>query len=239
MVGKRGPKGVRNKFRQILLIEGHPDFLYKSDKRSVFIIKIGVKSYNLGTIHTDLHEHLRKIPDSVVEIRENNHMSTKEIPVLKGLHIRKAGSNTTIEVSAPTEKLLFDKIEFLRDFLEKKGVPITERCSWVCTIDKGKQESTSNEESYLKTDVKSCDDFRDDINLKDIKPDAKKKKPVKKKGVKSKDKVTGNVKKSRELREMVIKMGIGNESDSPDFSKARQIEKEVNKSKKQRRSGLS
>ena len=63
MVGKRGLKGIRNKFRQVLLVAGQPDFLYKNKKRNVVYLKIGEKTYKLGSLHSDLYEHLKKIPD--------------------------------------------------------------------------------------------------------------------------------------------------------------------------------
>lgn len=219
MVGKRGLKGIRNKFRQVLLIEGQPDFLYKNGKRNVVDLKIDGKTYKLGSVHSDLYEHLKKIPDCIVDVRAVDTMSTSGIPILKGLHIRKAGSNTTIEMSAPTEKSLFDKVNFLRDYLEEKGVPVTERCSWVCTIDKGKQESVK-ESSKLEIDVKDDDE---------------KKKSIKKKDVKKNNEIVNKVEKTKELRQMLIRMGITGEPKEPDFQKARKLEKELNNSKRRER----
>lgn len=138
MVGKQKKKGVRNKFRQVLLIEGHPEYLFKTTKAQYVTLNIGKEIFSLGSTNTRLHDHLRKIPDCEVIIEYKYKACAKGINGFRGLHIRKSGNNTTIEVSARTEEELSLEIERLKKHLESNGIPITERCSWIC-VDKGKK----------------------------------------------------------------------------------------------------
>lgn len=215
MVGKGRKPGVRNKFKQVLFIEGHPDILYMHKLRYMTTLNIGKQTFSLGVINSSLHEHLRKIPDSELIVSEKQTEKTRGIDGFTGLHIRKAGENTTIEVSAESEEALFNKILKLRSNLEKNNVPITERCSWVCTVDKGKEIDSNAIKSNVtdapgneadKTEDVSSTPENDSVETEKTLTDdiLKSEGTRKKKGVRSEDKV----KKTQDLKEMVAKMGI-------------------------------
>ena len=201
MVGRGRKKGVRNKFKQVLLIEGHPDILYTHSMRSMAILNIGEQTFNIGAVSKDLYEHLKKIPNSELVISEVRLERTVGVEGFIGLHVRKAGENTTIEVSAESEDALSKKISKLKNRLEENGVPITERCSWVCTVDKGREHV----QNAIKSDVTNTPEKKIIESEKTLTDDILNSKGSrKKKSMRSEDKT----KKTKELHDMVARMGI-------------------------------
>lgn len=136
MVGKAKGRTVRNKARRVLLIQGHPDYLYKDRVIKSVNVTVHDKTYKLGAISLDFVDDLKKIPDSDVKIFTKTNRITQGIEGFGGLHIRKSNKNTTIEIAAPTEDELQQKIDKLTVHLIEKGLDITERCAWACTVDK-------------------------------------------------------------------------------------------------------
>lgn len=139
MVGKRESGGVRNKFMQVLLITGHPPMLYADREYKIVDLNIDGKTYHLGSIHEEITEHFKKVPEWEVIVKNKSTIRTKGLDKFKGLRVRKAGENTTIEISASGEGALFNKISLLKRYLEDNDIIVTERCSWVCNVDKSKQ----------------------------------------------------------------------------------------------------
>jgi len=217
MVGKRGRKeGVRNKVRQVLLIKGKPEFLYRKKVYKIVELTLSGKKYNLGHINADLHDILRKIEGASINIYEKESTRTVGIEGFKSLHIRKAGENTTIEVSALNEEELSIKVETIKNYLKDKGVLITERCSWECTVDKAKElKSSDNKNEISKIDENNVkDNIKDKNDIKKLKIEKKTQAKIRKS------------KKTKELREMVARMGIDNIKDI-DYEKARKIKKHI------------
>ena len=141
MIGNRDDNtGVKNKFRQVLLIEGRPAPLYVDSTRTRVSVIVDGETHRLGYMSQVMVDLLRRIPGAKVETTVVNSPKTVGLKTVRGLHIRKAKENTTIEVSAPTEEALARKIEKVTTELEVGGTKVTERCSWVCITDKAHPE---------------------------------------------------------------------------------------------------
>lgn len=134
MVGIAKGKSIRNKARRVLLIQGQPDYLYKESVVKSVEVTVRNKTYKLGAISLDFVDDLKTIPDGNVKIFTKTNRNTRGIEGFAGLHIRKSNSNTTIEVAAPTEELLQQKINILTIHLLEYNLDITERCAWACTV---------------------------------------------------------------------------------------------------------
>ena len=126
----------KNKFRQVLLVEGRPTPLYRDNVRTKVSVTVDGVTHRLGYMSVTMINLLNRIPGATVETVSVNLPKTVSLKTVRGLHIRKAKENTTIEVSAPTKEALADKIKCVVDELSDSGSEITERCSWVCTTDK-------------------------------------------------------------------------------------------------------
>lgn len=153
MAGKQD-RGVRNKVKQIILIDGHPDYLYENKTHISHTIIVKGKVFNMGKINTDFINSIKDIPG--IEVTSKNIVSkkVKGIDGFKGLKLRNLPDSTTIEMSAKTERDLAYKINDLRSNLLENGINSVERCSWVCVIDKAKDENKTSKNEILK-DVSS------------------------------------------------------------------------------------
>ena len=147
MAGKRESGGTRNKFMQVLLVNGHPDLLYTTRKYSVIDFEAEGNIFHLGSANTGIKKYLSEIPGGKITSIDKESKRTIGIEGFKGLRVRKAGRNTTIEVSAATEGSLHKKIDKLRDYLSENNVGITERCTWICNVDVAKEAQKNEIES--------------------------------------------------------------------------------------------
>ncbi|TFH46261.1 MAG: hypothetical protein E4G94_02795 [ANME-2 cluster archaeon] len=129
-----------NKFRQVLFIEGKPAPLYVNIPRTKVNVTIDGVTHKLGYMSGVLIGLLRKIPGAKVETTTIDSTKTVGLRTVRGLHIRKSKENTTIEVSAPTEEALAEKIAAVTAELESSDTNVTQRCSWVCVTDKAHPE---------------------------------------------------------------------------------------------------
>lgn len=136
MADKRGPKGPRNKVRQVVLVEGHPDCIFETKPRRVITIKHGDTVISLGNMGPEKVKGLKAIPGIQVIEELKPHRRAKKLPSV--LYIKTTGTSTQLTVAA-TDKISLNKaVGDLADYLSKNGLEIHERCQWVCTIDKGK-----------------------------------------------------------------------------------------------------
>lgn len=194
MAGKQN-RGVRNKVKQIILIDGHPDYLYKDKTHIEYTIIVNDKIFKLGKINTDFINSIKDIPGIEVTSESVIAKRVKGIEGFKGLKVRNLPDSTTIEVSAKTERDLAYKINDLRSNLLENGINSVERCSWVCVIDKAKDKNVSL--SSIINDKKIDDDKKVNDNKKEpVTKDDDKKEPMTKE------------RKTKELREMVNRLNI-------------------------------
>ncbi len=136
---------IRDKVKQVLLIEGTPSCLYTETKRVYTSVEVSGEIYKLGAVTDNFVRELEKIPSfKVVKIE-----AIRRHPVsikLKGVGhrtiIRTVNNNTHIQVGAPDEVQLAQRVEMLKTYLDINGVNVTERCHWVCSFDKKEDNKT-------------------------------------------------------------------------------------------------
>lgn len=136
MTDKRGPKGPRNRARQVVLVEGHPDCIFETKPRIVITIKHEDTVIPLGNMGPEKVKGLKAIPGIEVIEELKPHRRAKKLPSV--LYIKTTGTSTQLTVAAVDKNALDRAVGNLSDYLAKNGLEIHERCQWVCTIDKGK-----------------------------------------------------------------------------------------------------
>lgn len=139
MAGKRQIRALRNKCKQVVLLEGHPDCLFEEREHTNYWLKVKGKKHNLGKLGKPLATYLKTLGAEIEEQRKT-YQRPCGIPGFVGLIVRKSGANTTMQISAPTEEILQAQVSGVAEYLSKNGIQLTERCHWVCTFDKAKDE---------------------------------------------------------------------------------------------------
>ncbi len=134
---------IRDKVKQVILIEGIPEVLYTIRKHKVAVIKFNNKSYILD-IPTDLMNELKKL--QTIKVSESTRSSKQFKPlIIPGLGNRTTtkavNGNTHITIGGADEEQLTERIQIIRDYLTSLGIDNTERCHWTCTVDKAKPDT--------------------------------------------------------------------------------------------------
>ena len=210
---------IRDKVKRVLLIEGTPSVLYHKSERVFTELEINSKTFRLGVISELLVEELKKIPSfKVTEVKgERSYPAPIRIEGIgQRTTIRKVNGNTHIQVGAEDESQLEERVNKIKEYLSKNGVNVTEKCGWICVLDKSKvrelsydrakeeimyylknhsEFSISNISSHLMIDYSLVEKILSDLGYKSKNIP----KPVKE--------------KTKELREMVIKMGLAAQYD--------------------------
>lgn len=214
--------GVRDKVKRVLLIEGTPSVLYRESERIFTSVKINNRIYRLGAVADGLIEELIKIPSFEVRIDK----SERSYPVtikINGIGnratIRKVNGNTHIQVGAEDEEQLEERVNKIKEYLLKNGVEVKEKCGWVCVIDKSKVRELSYERateevqhylrqnkeysigkiaSHLMIEYKLVERILNELGYK-MKKKEQQEEPEPRK------------ERTKRLREMVIRMGVGAE----------------------------
>ena len=132
---------IRDKVKQVILIEGIPEVLYRIRESKVVVIKFKGKSYRLDILPNDLVYELKKL--KTIEVKSSTRKSKVFKPLLiPGLGhrttIRAVNGNTHITIGGIDENQLTERIQKIRDHLISLGITTTERCHWVCSTDKAK-----------------------------------------------------------------------------------------------------
>lgn len=140
MADKRGPKGPRNKVRQVVLVEGHPDCIFETKPRAVITIKHGDTVIKLGNIGPEKIADLKGIPGIEVIEELKPHKHARKLPSV--IAVKTTKTSTQLTVAAIDKGALDEAVGTLANYLSENGIDIHERCQWVCTIDKGKPEDT-------------------------------------------------------------------------------------------------
>lgn len=136
MADKRGPKGPRNKVRQVVLVEGHPDCIFETKPRLVITIKHGDTVIPLGNMGPEKVKGLKAIPGIQVIEELKPHKRARKLPSV--LYVKTTGTSTQLTVAAVDRPALDKAVGDIANYLLSNGIKIHERCQWVCTIDKGK-----------------------------------------------------------------------------------------------------
>ncbi len=140
MAGQHKIRQLRNKCRQVILIQGQPDCLFEEMDATNYWININGSLWNLGKLGKTIAEHLKS---KGCEISETHKKIRRPCSIsgFRGLSVQKNNSDTRLQVSAPTEEALQEQICAISDYLSNYGVKLTERCHWVCTFDKAKDKT--------------------------------------------------------------------------------------------------
>lgn len=141
MADKRGPKGPRNKVRQVVLVDGHPDCIFETKPRTVITIKHGDTVIKMGNIGPEKIAGLKGIPGIEVIEELKPHKHAKKLPSI--IAVKTTKTSTQLTVAAVDKEALDKAVGNLANYLlANGGIDIHERCQWVCTLDKGKPAET-------------------------------------------------------------------------------------------------
>jgi hypothetical protein len=141
---KTGPKGPRNKVKQVILIEGHPESIFYDKQVEVCSIKLHKGYLKLGSIGTDKVRELRELLSKRVVLETKTKRHSRKIPGV--LSIKTTKNSTSLTIGAADQEILDRRV---REVAELLGAPVQERCKWVCEIDKGKgREQVSEVQAY-------------------------------------------------------------------------------------------
>ncbi len=130
---KTGPKGPRNKVKQVILIEGHPDTVFYNKQVDVCSIKLHKGYLRLGHVGTDKVEGLRALLGKRVMLETKTKRHSRRIQGV--LSIKTTRTSTSLTIGAVDQEALDRRVREVAGLL---GAPVQERCKWVCEIDKGK-----------------------------------------------------------------------------------------------------
>lgn len=126
----------RNKYKQILQIEGQPEQIFKPYEGRYFSIKgvVGGKEevVSLGKIGFYKADRLKEMGLTVIETTKSD---AKHVRVPGASAVRVTKGFTLIEVAGATEEEKNKKVKKITDYLARLGVTVQERCEWVCTFD--------------------------------------------------------------------------------------------------------
>lgn len=137
---KTGPKGPRNKVKQVVLVNGHPNCIFEEIQVSSCSLKFPAGTIKMGNIGQGVAERLKEaLKGSVVELKEENKAKRRSIKLPGVLSVKTTPTNTLLTVGAETEESLNARVNNIHEYLSKYDVDIQERCHWICTIDKKKE----------------------------------------------------------------------------------------------------
>jgi len=140
---------IRDKVKQVILIDGIPEVLYRIREHKTAIIKFNNKKYRLD-IPDDLIKELKKISTIEIEVSTRNSKSFNPILIPRignRTSIKAVNGNTHITVGGSDEQQLTERIQMVKEYLASLGVNSIERCHWVCSTDKAKSN-----EKILRTE---------------------------------------------------------------------------------------
>lgn len=146
---KKKPKGsIRDKAKRVLIIDGTPSFLYHKSERIFTKVGVNGHEYRLGSINENFIEELKKVPSfKVTEEKSERTYPISLNNMVDGVGnrttIRKINGNTHIIVGAEDEVQLESRINKIKEFLSSNGISVTEKCGWICVIDKSKVRELS------------------------------------------------------------------------------------------------
>lgn len=208
MAGKRQIRTLRMKCKQIVLLEGHPDCLFEEWETINYWLKVNGKRYNLGKLGKKIAIYLKTL-GAEIEEQHKTYQRPCGIPGFVGLIVRKSGANTTMQISAPTEEILQAQVSGVAEYLSKNDIKLTERCHWVCTFDKAKDDR-NNESSTSEIHIgysngckcKECEEFRL------LSSEKERKRVVVKNGVAAVVKLPEMKPKTKELQELAKRLGV-------------------------------
>lgn len=134
---------IRDKVKQVLLIDGIPEVLYRIIEKPTIHIIIGNVTHNAGDMPKALVDELKKIP--TIKIIETKRTSKKFYPLTipsigHRTTIRAINGNTHITIGAIDEQQLAERVEIIKEYLESKNIYSAQRCHWVCSIDKHEEK---------------------------------------------------------------------------------------------------
>lgn len=140
MADKRGPKGPRNKVRQVVLVDGHPNCIFETKPRTVITIKHGSTVIKMGSIGPKKIAGLKGIPGIEVIEELKPHKRARKLSSV--IAVKTTKTSTQLTVAAIDKGALDKAVENLANYLSENGINIHERCQWVCSLDKGKPAET-------------------------------------------------------------------------------------------------
>lgn len=144
MADRRGPKGPRNKVRQVVLVDGHPDCIFETKNRVSITIKHRLNDrelvIKLGNIGPEKVDGLKQIQG--IEVIEELKPSRRSKRLPSVIAVKTTKTSTQLTVVAVDQEALDKAVGNIANYLSENGSDIHERCQWVCKLDKGKPAGT-------------------------------------------------------------------------------------------------
>lgn len=127
----------KNKFKQIIQIDGHPEQIMKTYEASYYYITGEIDGkpvkVSIGKAGPRTAGKLKQMGINVTcEVKTNRRVV--DLPLASSTKLMK--QSTLIEVGAPTEDELNGRVYKIISTLKSRGVQVRERCEWVCKVDK-------------------------------------------------------------------------------------------------------
>jgi len=197
-----GPKGPRNKVKQVVLVNGHPHCIFEDIKTISYSLEFANGTIKMGNIGTNVAKELKAaLIGSPLLLTEENKTKRRAIKLPGVLSVKTTPTNTMLTVGADTEENLNIKVQNIHEYLSQYDIGIQERCHWICTIDKKelKPEIKVPRVELNGTWTASTKDVAINLDLSKNPP-------------KEKTYGTGPTRplseKTKKLQEMAIKMGV-------------------------------
>lgn len=139
---------ARNRFKQIIQIEGQPEAIFQDYTAEHYTIvgKLDDKEVRvaLGKIGKGKADQLLKLGINI--IREEK-PSTRHVNIPGVISSKRTKNYTLLEVAAPTEEEKNKRVASIEQYLAGLGIKTRERCEWVCKVDKAMLPPTPARES--------------------------------------------------------------------------------------------
>ncbi len=116
---KTGPKGPRNKVKQVILIEGHPDSIFYDKQVEMCSIKLYKGYLRLGSIGASKLEDLRGLLGKRVVLETKTKRHSKKISGV--LSIKTTKTSTSLTIGAADQETLDRRV---REVAELLGAPV-------------------------------------------------------------------------------------------------------------------
>lgn len=202
-MAQTGPKGPRNKVKQVVLVNGHPNCIFEEKQVSSCSLIFPEGTIKMGNIGHGVAERLKKaLNGSSVELKEENKTKRRAIKLPGVLSVKTTPTNTLLTVGAESEESLNERVNNIHEYLSKYDVGIQERCHWICTIDK-KDTPTESEKTLPKIEVPVVNDTFEKA-VKEAYPEH----PNSENPIKEKGPTRPMTEKTKKLQTMALRMGV-------------------------------
>lgn len=131
---------ARNKFKQIIQIEGQPKEIFIDYTAEYYSITGVVDGRPMRVQLGKIGKHKAKLLEKMgLNVVREEKPSTRHVNIPGVISSKRTKNYTLLEVAAPTLEEKNRKVKKVEAQLARLGIKIRERCEWSCNIDKAKE----------------------------------------------------------------------------------------------------